>query len=197
MHDSQCCLWKITLVRNWYGPLPTFSASTLHFQSVKVLPALMIIQYVPGWKAWASTACICSHWRQYSCGTLYINKQSEAQTENCNIKKLTISNMYNLRMNILKTWNIYTALTVKYWLFSACNVKNMCYKGRNAFPTGMWHHVEARGSSEMATRRHLSVDLVAEILMVNIDYFYNSDDEKLVITLHDKWGPSFIDLYLN
>jgi hypothetical protein len=34
--------------------------------------------------------------------------------------------------------------------------------------------------------RHLSVDLVAEILMVNINYFYNSDDEKLVITLHDK-----------
>jgi len=45
--------------------------------------------------------------------------------------------------------------------------------------------------------RHLSVDLVAEILMVNINYFYNSDDEKLVITFYDKWGPSFIDLYLN
>jgi len=45
--------------------------------------------------------------------------------------------------------------------------------------------------------RHLSVDLVAEILMVNINYFYNSDDEKLVITLHEKWGQSFIDLDLN
>jgi len=45
--------------------------------------------------------------------------------------------------------------------------------------------VEARGSSEMATHKAF----VAEILMVNINYFYNSDDEKLVITLHDKWGP--------
>jgi hypothetical protein len=45
--------------------------------------------------------------------------------------------------------------------------------------------------------KHLSVELVAEILMVNINYFYTSDDEKLVITLHDNGGQSFIDLYLN
>jgi len=79
--------------------------------------------------------------------------QSEAQTENCSIKKLTTSNMYNLRMNILKTWNIYMTLTVKYLLFSACDVKNMCYNGRNEIPTGMWHHVEARGSPEMAIHK--------------------------------------------
>jgi hypothetical protein len=37
--------------------------------------------------------------------------------------------------------------------------------------------------------RHLSVDLAADMLMVNINYFYNSDDEKMVITMYDKWGP--------
>jgi hypothetical protein len=37
--------------------------------------------------------------------------------------------------------------------------------------------------------RHLSVDLAADMLMVNINCFYNYDDEKMVITMHDKWGP--------
>jgi hypothetical protein len=44
--------------------------------------------------------------------------------------------------------------------------------------------------------RNLSVNLVAEILMVNINYFYNSDDEKLVLTLHDKWGSIIYRLIL-
>lgn len=49
----------------------------------------------------------------------------------------------------------------------------------------MWRH---KVPLKWPLTRNLSVDLVAEILMVNINYFYNSDDEKLVITLHDKWG---------
>jgi hypothetical protein len=66
-----------------------------------------------------------------------------------------------------------------------------------SFPLGcdtMWRH---KVPLKWPLIRHLSVDLVAEILMVNINYFYNSDDDKLVITLYYKWGPSFIDLYLN
>jgi hypothetical protein len=122
--------------------------------------------------------------------------QSEAQTENCSIKKLSISNMYNLRMNILKTWNIYMALTVKYSLFSACVWKIRATKGEMSFPLGcdtMWRH---KVSLKWPLIRYLSVNLVAGILMVNINYFYNSDDEKLVITLHEKWGPIIYRLVL-
>jgi len=55
-----------------------------------------------------------------------------------------------------------------------------------SFPLGcdtMWRH---KVSLKWPLIRYLSVNLVAGILMVNINYFYNSDDEKLVITLHEK-----------
>jgi len=65
-----------------------------------------------------------------------------------------------------------------------------------SFPLGCdttWRH---KVPLKWPLKRHLSVDLVAEILMVNINYFYNSDDEKLVITLHDKWGTIIYRLIL-
>lgn len=65
-----------------------------------------------------------------------------------------------------------------------------------SFPLGcdtMWRHEVLL---KWPLIRYLSVNLVAEILMVNINYFYNSDDEKLVITLHVKWGPIIYRLVL-
>jgi len=109
-HDSQCCLWKITLVRNWYGPLLLFITLSV-CKSTSSSNDNIVCDWLKG------LGIDSLHMFSLETIQLWYSRYSQAQTENCDITKLTISNTYNLRKNILKTWNIYMALTAKLGCF--------------------------------------------------------------------------------
>jgi len=123
----------------------------------------------------------------------------------CNLKlklKTAVSRNWPHPICTISGWTFWKLETsIWHWLLNICCFQLVMWKicattEEMRFPPGcdtMWRH-------EVLLKwpfiRHLSVNLVAQILIVNINYFYNSDDEKLVITLHDKWGPIIYRLVL-